>query len=142
MIWRDRLRNLWRFFVPARCEFVFDDDLHCSLQELARRERRPVNQVATEMLTFALQERLSAQEYVRRWRTLTPREQQVVALLCRGYTFRQIAGQLVVSPDTVKTHTRNALNKFKLRDRTELLRALSGWDFTEWEIGYPTDPPG
>ena len=68
-----------------------------------------------------------------RWRMLSPREQQVAALICLNYTGRQIAARLKISPETVKTHTRNLLNKFGLRTRTELRQVLADWDFSAWE---------
>jgi len=113
--------------------FVFDEELHRSLLELAGRESRPVSEVATEMLAFGLADRLAKEEYYWRWRLLTTREQQVVALVCRGFSSRQIAALLVVSPETVKSHTRNALRKFKLRDKTQLRKILTGWNFGEFQ---------
>jgi RNA polymerase sigma factor (sigma-70 family) len=52
--------------------------------------------------------------------SLTPREQEVVRLTLRGLTNRQIADQLVISPETVKTHVRHALEKLGMRSKTEL----------------------
>jgi RNA polymerase sigma factor (sigma-70 family) len=51
---------------------------------------------------------------------LTPREQEVVRLTLRGHTNRQIADRLVISPETVKTHVRHALEKLNMRSKTEL----------------------
>jgi DNA-binding NarL/FixJ family response regulator len=51
---------------------------------------------------------------------LTPREQEVVHLTLRGHTNRQIADRLVISPETVKTHVRHALEKLGMRSKTEL----------------------
>jgi two-component system response regulator NreC len=113
--------------------FVFDEELHHSLLELAGRESRPVNEVATEMLMFGLADRLANEEYYWCWRLLTTREQEVVSYVCRGYSCRQIAGLLVVSPETVKSHTRNAMRKFKLRDKTQLRKVLTGWKFGEFQ---------
>jgi DNA-binding NarL/FixJ family response regulator len=48
--------------------------------------------------------RLSIEETRQLWRRLTPREQQVAILLSRGYTNRQIAEALVISPKPPK-HT-------------------------------------
>ena len=109
--------------------FVFEEELHRSLLELAERESRPVGEVAAEMLMFGLADRLANEEYYWCWRLLTAREQEVVSLVCKGYSSRQIAGLLVVSPETIKSHTRNALRKFKLRDKTQLRKVLTGWNF-------------
>jgi PAS domain S-box-containing protein len=48
---------------------------------------------------------------------LTPREREVVALIARGLTSEQIAEQLVVSGETVRTHARNALAALGARTR-------------------------
>ncbi len=49
--------------------------------------------------------------------TLTPREREVLSLLGRGASNREVAEQLVVSETTAKTHVRNVLAKLDLRDR-------------------------
>ena len=71
-----------------------------------------------------------------RWRSLTPREQQVAALVCLNLTGRQVAAKLFISPETVKTHVRSILRKFDLGSRQELRQVLAGWDFSAWlELG-------
>lgn len=112
-----------------KLDAAYDDQLH----ELAEVERRPAEEVAAELLMGALDERRQAERNLARWRALSPREQQVAALICLNYTGRQIAAQLQISPETVKTHTRNLLNKFELRTRTELRAVLADWDFSAWE---------
>jgi non-specific serine/threonine protein kinase len=51
---------------------------------------------------------------------LTPREQEIVALIGRGYTNRQIAAALVISERTSEWHTSNVLAKVGLDSRAQL----------------------
>jgi len=50
---------------------------------------------------------------------LTGREVEVLGLLARGLANRQIAGQLVISEATVRTHVGNILSKLHLASRTQ-----------------------
>jgi non-specific serine/threonine protein kinase len=56
----------------------------------------------------------------RRDEGLTPREQEVAALLARGLTNRQIAAELVMAQKTVATHVSAILNKLHLTCRAEV----------------------
>jgi len=50
---------------------------------------------------------------------LTEREHEVLALMVEGLNNTQIAGKLVVSPSTIKSHVSNILSKLGVASRTE-----------------------
>lgn len=50
---------------------------------------------------------------------LTKREREVLALMIEGLNNTQIAGRLVVSPSTIKTHVSHILSKLGATSRTE-----------------------
>ncbi|MBN2072901.1 MAG: response regulator transcription factor [Actinobacteria bacterium] len=52
---------------------------------------------------------------------LTKREKEVLSFIATGLSNDEIAGKLVVSPNTVKFHVGNILNKLNVRNRTEAI---------------------
>ena len=57
---------------------------------------------------------------------LTRREEEVLALLLKGCTRSEIARELFVSGDTVKTHIRNLYRKTGVTGKDELVQAIGG----------------
>jgi RNA polymerase sigma factor (sigma-70 family) len=53
---------------------------------------------------------------------LTPREREVLELIARGLTNRQIAERLHISIKTVETHRGNMMQKLDAHDRAELIK--------------------
>ncbi len=53
--------------------------------------------------------------------TLTPREREMVAWVATGRSNAEIARELVISPDTVRTHVSRAMVKLRARDRAQLV---------------------
>lgn len=53
---------------------------------------------------------------------LSNREQEVMRLIARGYTYKEVAAELFISIKTVETHVSSVLRKLQLSNRTELTR--------------------
>jgi two-component system, NarL family, response regulator DevR len=55
--------------------------------------------------------------------SITPKEREIMKLILRGCSNREIAEELYLSLSTVKTHVRNMLRKLGLKNRRELFRS-------------------
>ncbi len=64
---------------------------------------------------------------------LTPAESRVFLEVIQGYTNKQIAANLFISPRTVQTHLRHILSKLKLENRSQVIRYA-------FENGYRPHP--
>lgn len=129
--WKKLLRDLGLQRDQER-SYRYEQELVQSLQDLAERESRPEEEVAYELISYALAQREMDEDNLRNWDALTFREQQVAVLAIHNFTNRQIARRLDISPETVKTHMRNILVKFSLHSKVELQKALEDWDFSAW----------
>ena len=56
------------------------------------------------------------------YETLTSREQEIMVLLARGLSTKQIAEKLFISPKTVENHRSNILRKLNIHSTLELVR--------------------
>ncbi len=54
--------------------------------------------------------------------SLTQREREVLRLIARGYAYKEIASELVISVRTVESHVSSVLRKLQLSNRRELSR--------------------
>jgi DNA-binding NarL/FixJ family response regulator len=53
---------------------------------------------------------------------LSPREREVLRLIARGYTYKEVARDLTISPKTVESHVSAVLRKLQLSTRHELAK--------------------
>ncbi|HEX2893772.1 MAG TPA: response regulator transcription factor [Marmoricola sp.] len=56
---------------------------------------------------------------------LTEREREVMRLIARGYSYKEVASELFISTKTVETHMGSVLRKLQLSSRHELTRWAS-----------------
>lgn len=54
--------------------------------------------------------------------SLSSREKEILHLLAEGYSNKEVAEKLVISPSTVHTHRSNLMNKLGLNNRRELIQ--------------------
>ncbi len=59
---------------------------------------------------------------------LSPRETEIIRLLAKGYLYKEIADQLNLSVETVRTHIHNTYEKLHVRTRTEAVMKMFGRD--------------
>lgn len=69
-------------------------------------------------------ELLERMDALAREKGLTPREQEILALLAQGYTAPAIEGELFMSHNTLKTHVRHIYGKLDVHTRAEALEML------------------
>lgn len=55
---------------------------------------------------------------------LTNREREIVELLCKNYTYKEIGEQLYISRETVKKHIKNIYEKLHVQDKFEAIQKL------------------
>ena len=132
-MWKKLQRALERQRTGHAPVLRFDQALLEHVATLAKQERRPAGAVANDLLSQALAQRMADEESLDRWRALTPREQEITALVCLDYTYPEIAVRLSISPQTVKSHLRNVRLKFGATRKTDLMRELANWDFSAWD---------
>jgi RNA polymerase sigma factor (sigma-70 family) len=113
--------------------YELDQPLNEVVGDLSLRERRSADAIVSDLVEKGLNQLYCEEALVQQWQGLSPRERDVTALVCLGYTNRQIASRLDISTETVKTHLRNVLMKLHFRSRTQLALIFENWDFSEWD---------
>jgi FixJ family two-component response regulator len=71
---------------------------------------------------LALARHAEMQELRDRYRSLTPREQQVMALVVTGLLNKQVGGELGISEITVKAHRGQVMQKMKANSLPDLVK--------------------
>jgi DNA-binding NarL/FixJ family response regulator len=136
-----RLRQIFGKEGERLRRFALEAPLLLAVEKIARKEERSLQAIATELVELGLTQRELLSEANQRWFGLTPREQQVVLLACQGYANRQIAYELKITEDTVKSHMHNALEKNRAHDRDELRAMLEGVAALKQQVTPWNAPP-
>lgn len=106
---------------------VASEELVHAIRRVAEGGRYVDGQLIPEVLDRFI--RVPGKEGKTEGRALTPREEEVMRLIARGYSNKEIAGQLSVSVKTVETHKARATDKLDIHNRAGIVRyALEqGW---------------
>jgi DNA-binding NarL/FixJ family response regulator len=78
--------------------------------------------LASELVSPRSTERLPA---------LSAREREILALLANGFSNPDIAKRLFISPETVRTHVRNAMTKLEADTRTQAVALALRYEFID-----------
>jgi RNA polymerase sigma factor (sigma-70 family) len=121
----------------GRLIFEVDADLADQLRAAARAAEQSPEALAARLLERGLEREALRKQVLKVLEALTPREEEVAWLTARGYTNRQIAQTLVISPETVKTHVRHVLEKLGVRSKADLRLLLLDLGLRWWEEAPP-----
>jgi len=134
----NRFRTLFRIMRGSGLRhYELTERLQTALVERADRDQRPAEELQEELLAAGLEHLKAADRLKQQWDSLSPREKEVTALTCLGYTNEQMAARMGISLWTVKGYIVQALDKYKLNSKAKLRNLLYEWDFSEW--GPPVD---
>jgi len=117
----------------GRLIFETGTELSTQLWLAARLQDITPEALVGELLTRGLEQEAFRVQAEAALATLTPREQEIAWLTAQGDTNRQIAENLVISPETVKTHMRHVLDKFNVNSKTDLRLLFVDLGVRWWE---------
>ncbi len=95
-----------------------------ALKEGTQAELRTAIRTVAEGGTYVdprLQSALLSRKATQTQRVLSKREREIMDLLAQGLTGEQVAERLYLSPETIKTHIRNAMNKLEANTRVHAI---------------------
>jgi DNA-binding NarL/FixJ family response regulator len=102
-------------------------DLITAIRAVHRGEAMVPPLMLGPLLAALIRRRREQAAVLQRISMLTRREREVLVLVCRGADSRTIAEELVISPETARTHVQNVLSKLGVHSRIEAA-ALIGPD--------------
>jgi DNA-binding NarL/FixJ family response regulator len=123
--WKGRKLNTTR-------TYSLDETLDDTVLNLAVQVNRSVNEVKSDVLIFGLDLYQKNVATRRLWDSLAPREQDVSAFTCLGYSNRQIAYKMGIAESTVKSYLQSVLQKLGIRSKSELRLIFAHFNFEAW----------
>lgn len=102
---------------PRTYHFDTSESLQATLASLSSDEGRPEHNLIPDILATGLTQYTANERLWNTWETLSPREKDVAALVCLGYTNREIEARLHISRETVKDQLESACRKIKVNKR-------------------------
>ncbi|WP_256757410.1 response regulator transcription factor [Cohnella sp. WQ 127256] len=78
--------------------------------------------IATKRLMTEYIEKIKKGETPSTYETLSDREKEVLALIAKGYSNKEISEQLILSVKTVESHKSNLMGKLGLKTRPDLVK--------------------
>lgn len=127
---RERAMRKWEAFMARGGEY--GDTRHLLFEERKRESKiefaaRTINTEARKLAVYVVISRsdvsLEGGSSSPKGSSLTRREREVVTLIALGRDTVAIAAELFISPETVRTHVRNAMAKLGARTRAQLVAA-------------------
>ena len=131
-IWHTLLYWIGLRSTPGSRKYEIAETLRISITTLAKYEGRPEHELLPDILAAGLTQYSTNDRIWKKWESLTPREQEVTALVCLGYSNDEMAFRMGVTEAGVKWHIHNVLKKFGVVNRRKLRQILAGWDFNGW----------
>lgn len=128
------LKRLWTGLAQKKIYYsILGEPFHLEVTDLATQEKHELEKSNSDSLAVSLTHDQAFNDLYQRWLSLSPRDQDVIALTCLGYTNRQIAFRLGISVGTVKSYIQNVFHKLDLHSKTDLRLTFYGWDFSAWK---------
>ncbi len=112
------------------CGYLTKD---CAVEELVRAVRKALagGKYVSEAVAERLVDVLAGGSQSGAHETLSDRELQVLRMLAKGRTVKEIAGELSLSEKTISTYRTRLLEKTRLRSNAELIRYALSWGLVD-----------
>lgn len=103
------------------------DKLVAAVEEICRGESPMSGSIAAKVLK-AFQQEVSKPES----KLLSSRENEIINLLSKGYRYKDIAKELIISPETVKTHIRSIYEKLQVNNSIDAINKTRAANKTQF----------